>query len=173
METFCIIALRSLSTVLCFFVDLLDLFCAKLVIYTLIGKANTGNLQGLVADSVSKSVMLRSPRFHYPFWMHNSSFSFFFKLLQRVLNEGWIFLCYSTTFKSMFGSFYCCYFYTGFNKKEGNGKLGRNDRYFCEKGRKIHTRDSRSGLVDILAAESQKRTDLTAVKCCWKCQTLR
>lgn len=127
---------RSLGTVLCFFVDLLDLFCVKVVIYTLIGKANTGNLHGPVADSVSNSVMQRSPRFHNPFWMQSSFFLFFFKLLQRVLNEGWIFLFCNTTFKPMFGSFYCCYFHVGFNKKEGNSKLGRNDRYFCEKSRK-------------------------------------
>lgn len=47
-----IVTPRSLSTVLCFFVDLLDLFCVKVVIYTIIGKANTGNLHGPVVDSV-------------------------------------------------------------------------------------------------------------------------
>lgn len=61
------VAPGSLSTVLCCFVDLLDLFCVKVVIYTLIGKANTGNLHGPAVDCVSNPVILGSPRFHYPF----------------------------------------------------------------------------------------------------------
>lgn len=61
------VAPGSLSTVLCCFVDLFDLFRVKVVIYTLIGKANTGNLHGPAVDCVSNPVMLGSPRFHYPF----------------------------------------------------------------------------------------------------------
>lgn len=62
-----IVTPRSLSTVLCFSVDLFDLFCVEVLIYTLIGKANTGNLHGAEVDSVSNSIMLKSPRFHYTF----------------------------------------------------------------------------------------------------------
>lgn len=127
---------RSPSTVLCFSVDLLDLFRVKVVIYALIGKANTGNLHGPVADSVSNSAMLRSSRFHYPLWMQNSSFFFSFKLLQRC----WIraeFSCFITPLSNPCLAHSTAAISTlALIKKEGNSKLGRNDRYFCEKSRK-------------------------------------